>query len=108
MTRTLLITLVLVAYIIYVAFKHKNTWKKLSLLQITGVFFTFLGVVSISGIILFYGNRYVATVISGDIISFLIKFFAIIILIAIAGITFAAIASKITNDIIPSERRDQK
>lgn len=104
MTRPLFIALILLIYMVYVAFKYKDTWKKLSLWQTAGVFLTFVGVVSISAVILFYGSRYITLAISSDMIVFIIQFFAIIIVIGAAGITFAAIAGKITNGIIPIER----
>ncbi|MFD1361551.1 hypothetical protein [Lentibacillus salinarum] len=108
MTRPLLITLILVAYIIYVSFKYKETWKKLTLWQIAGVFVTFVGVASISAIILFYGSRYITSAVPGDIMVFIIQFLAVIIVIAAAAISFALLASKITNGVIPIERRGQK
>ncbi|SFB34967.1 hypothetical protein SAMN04488072_1181 [Lentibacillus halodurans] len=108
MTRPLLIALVLIVYIVYVGFKHKEIWKKLSLLQIIGVFFTFAGVVSISGIILYYGSRYITSAVSSNIMDFAIKFVLIIIVIAAAGLIFSSIAGKITNGVISIERRHKK
>ncbi|QKY68867.1 hypothetical protein [Lentibacillus sp. CBA3610] len=108
MTQSLFIILLFIAYIIYVAFKYKKTWKKLSITQIAGVFVTFAAIAGIAGIVLFYGiNHFVEPVVSGYILSFIIKFFAIIVIITIAGLAFASIASKITNGIIPNEWRDQ-
>ncbi|WP_010530344.1 hypothetical protein [Lentibacillus jeotgali] len=108
MTRPLLIALVLIAYMIYVAFKHKETWRKLSIPQIIGVFITFVGVVSVSAVILYYGSRYITSAIPGEMIAFIVQFLAIIIIIAIAGVGFAGIASKMTNGIIPIQRKNQK
>ncbi|HLS08067.1 hypothetical protein [Lentibacillus sp.] len=108
MTRPLLIALVLIGYMIYVAFKHKETWKRLSIMQIAGVFVTFVGIVSVSAFILYYGTRYITSAIPGEITGFVIQFFAIIIIIAAAAIGFAAIASKITNGIIPIQRRNHE
>lgn len=108
MTRPLLIALVLIGYMIYVAFKHKETWKELSMAQIGGVFITFVGIVSVSAVILFYGSRSITSAISGEITAFVVQFLAIIIIIAVAGISFAVIAGKITNGIIPIQRKHQK
>lgn len=108
MTRPLLITLVLIAYMIYVAFKHKETWKKLTILQMAGVFATFVGIISVAAVILYYGSRYITSIISGDIFAFIVQFPAIIIIIAAAGIGFAVVASKITNGVIPIQRKNSK
>ncbi|GGK04788.1 hypothetical protein GCM10007063_28910 [Lentibacillus kapialis] len=108
MTRPLLIALVLIAYMIYVAFKHKETWKQLSIPQITGVLITFIGIVSASAVILFYGSRYITSVFSGQITAFVVQFLVIIVIIAVAGIGFAVIAGNITNGIIPILKKNQK
>lgn len=107
MTRPLLITIILIAYIIYVGFKHKETWKKLSIMQIGGVLVTFVGIISISGVILFYGSRFITDAIAGDIIGFIIQFLGTVVIIVAAAVSFAAIAGKITNGVIPITRRGQ-
>ncbi|GAB4072217.1 hypothetical protein GCM10028778_01840 [Barrientosiimonas marina] len=105
MTRIIFVSLVVIVYLIYAAFKYKDTWKKLRLGQLAGTVLTFIVIISIAGVTLFYGSRYITAAVSSSIGAFIIQFFAVMIIIAAAGLIFMAIVSKITNGIIPLQRQ---
>lgn len=105
MERPLVIGLILVVYIVYMAVKRKETWKKLSITQNAGVIITFLGVIGIGGVILFYGVRFLIAFTSNDIIGIVIQFMTAIIVIVSGMTLFNKIVYKITNGVLPFERK---
>ncbi len=75
MNRAVIIAIILAGYIVYVAFKHKETWRKLAPIQLVGVLLSFIGVTGTGAAILFYGVRYLISFTGNEIIRFVIQFF---------------------------------
>ncbi|TMN23399.1 hypothetical protein [Lentibacillus cibarius] len=105
MTRLLLIILILFAYILYAAFKHKATWRQLTVLQLVGVLLTFIAVTGSGAIILYYGVRSLVALIDNGFIRIIIQFVTAIIVVIVGTVVFNKAVHKITNGILPMERK---
>ncbi len=105
MNRVVLIAIVLVIYMVYITIKHRETVKKLSFPQQLGVAISFLGVVGIGCYILFNSVRYFDAAVSNDILGMIIQFIIALVVLVVSVLTFSAIAYKITNGILPIERK---
>ncbi|MBP1948682.1 hypothetical protein [Virgibacillus litoralis] len=105
MNRVVLIAIVLIIYMVYITIKHKETMKKLSFPQQLGVAISFLGVVGIGCYILFNSVRYFDAAVSNDIFSMIIQFIIALVVLVVSVLTFSAIAYKITNGILPIQRK---
>ncbi|WP_099157868.1 hypothetical protein [Virgibacillus ndiopensis] len=108
MNRAILIGIILVAYLIYVAFKHKEVWKKLTIMQTLGVLLTFILVTGIGGTILYYGVRFLIGFTSNEVVSIVIQFFTAIIVVIFGVVIFNNIVSNITNGILPIKRTPRR
>ncbi|WP_188454603.1 hypothetical protein [Virgibacillus oceani] len=108
MNRAILIGIILFAYIIYIAFKHKEIWKKLTFMQTLGVLLTFIFVTGIGGTILFYGVRFLISFTSNEVLSIVIQFFTAIIVVIFGVLLFNTIVSSITNGILPIKRTPRR
>ncbi|GGB53728.1 hypothetical protein GCM10011409_34210 [Lentibacillus populi] len=104
MNRAVMMVIVLLAYVIYAAFKHKEVWRKLTLKQIIGVLLTCLIMMGIGGTFLYYSSRLLMDTIPNEIVSILMQFISAIIVIIFGVVVFNIIVSKITNGVLPVKR----
>ncbi|MTW87701.1 hypothetical protein F3157_18965 [Virgibacillus dakarensis] len=104
MNRAVMMVIVLLVYVIYAAFKHKEVWRKLTLKQIIGVLLTFLIMMGIGGTFLYYSSRLLMDTIPNEIVSILMQFISAIIVIIFGVVVFNIIVSKITNGVLPVKR----
>lgn len=105
MDRPLVIGLILVVYVIYIAIKQKETWKRLSPVQIAGVFLTFLAVIGIGGFILYYGVRFLIAFTESEVLSIIIQFVAAIVIVVVGMVAYNKIVYQLTNGILPIQRK---
>ncbi|WP_077325691.1 hypothetical protein [Virgibacillus siamensis] len=104
MDRITFIIAVLAVYMLYMAFKHRNTFKKLSVAQNIGVLLTFLAAIAIFGSMFYYGVNYFAELSSSWVVDLIIQIvFAFFIMIG-GVVAFSAVVYKITNGLLPVPR----
>ncbi|WP_164669245.1 hypothetical protein [Virgibacillus doumboii] len=108
MIRIVLVGLVLVIYMIYIGFKHKETWQQLSFSQVLGVVLTFVGVIGAGCFVLFYGVRYLDDLIASDVFSGIVQYFIAFVLLIICVVIYNKIVGKITNGVLPFKRKTKK
>lgn len=53
MIRIVLVGLVLIFYMMYIGYKHRETWQQLTFAQVLGVILTFIGVAGAGCLVLF-------------------------------------------------------
>lgn len=105
MNRVLFISVILLIYIIYIAIKQKAIWSRLSLFQNIGVLITFITVMAIGGMTLFYGARSITTFMTNEIVTTILHFLITILIVIICTLLFNVLVRKITNGILPLKRK---
>lgn len=101
MNRTAMLVIVLIVYSVYAALKHKEVWRKLTVKQISGVVLTFILLVGIGGVFLYYWMNLVMDIIPNDIVSIILQFISAIMVVVFGVVFFNIIIAKITNGILP-------
>ncbi|MGY0692153.1 hypothetical protein ACW2QC_05075 [Virgibacillus sp. FSP13] len=104
MNRAVMMIIILIIYVIYAAFKHREVWKKLSIKQIIGVLVTFILIMGIGSLVLYYFSRFLMDIIPNDIVSIAMQFISALIIVIFGVVVFNIYASRITNGVLPIKR----
>ncbi|WP_106497830.1 hypothetical protein [Lentibacillus sp. Marseille-P4043] len=104
MNRAIMMIIILIIYVIYAAFKHREVWKKLSAKQIMGVLLTFIIIMGIGSMVLYYFSRFLMDIIQNDIVSIAMQFLSALFIVIFGVIIFNIYVSRITNGILPIKR----
>lgn len=105
MDRMTFIIAVLLVYMLYIAFKHRETFKKLSIMQNLGVLLTFLVAIVVFGSMFYYGVTYLSELSSGWFFDLIVKIvYAFFVMIA-GVIAFSAVVYKISGGLLPVQKK---
>jgi hypothetical protein len=107
MNRAVMMAIILLVYVIYIAFKHKEVWKKLSAKQIFGVLVIFILFMGVGGTLLYYISRTLMDLIPNDIVSIILQFISAIVIVIFGVVFFNIYASRITNGILPINKNNK-
>ncbi|WP_174613055.1 hypothetical protein [Virgibacillus ihumii] len=107
MDRMTFIIAVLLVYMIYISFKHRETFRKLSLLQNIGVLITFLASIAIFGSLFYFGVNYLSDLSPGWFVGLVVKIVYAFFVMISGVIAFSAVAYKISDGLLPVKRNQE-
>ncbi|MBD8501072.1 hypothetical protein [Paenibacillus arenosi] len=83
--------ILLVLFTGYICYKNKHKITYLSPAQAFGIIVAFIGITTISGLVLYYGGQWLVSYIHMPILAFVVKIAIIIIVITLASLGLHAI-----------------
>ncbi|GAA0613949.1 hypothetical protein GCM10009001_33980 [Virgibacillus siamensis] len=107
MDRMTFIIAVLLIYMIYITYKHRDTFRKLSFLQNMGVLITFLVAIAIFGSLFYFGVNYLSDLSSSWFVDVIVKVVYAFFVMISGVIAFSAVVYKISNGLLPVQRNRQ-
>ncbi|QTD39941.1 hypothetical protein [Sporosarcina sp. Te-1] len=98
---SLLVSAVLVLIIVY---KNKDIWKKLTSFQRVWIVLSFLGVVAVAYVAIYYGGNWLAGQISNTFLGFLVFVLIVFLTLSVGKAIWTGLLRTITKGLLPQKK----